>query len=71
MLDSKGQMMGSDMTFEGDVEGSEIWYFDYKAGRLLRSESETTMEGTVALSGQSNFTIPISETENKTVQWIR
>ena len=58
-LDGSGNMMGNDMTFEGDIEGTSTWYFDYKKGSLIRIISDGIMEGTVAVSGQTNMTIPI------------
>ena len=60
-LDGTGSMMGADMTFEGDTEGESTWYFDYKKGIFVKSISESIMEGTVAVSGQANMTIPISQ----------
>ena len=70
-LDGTGSMMGADMTFEGDLEGESIWYFDYKKGIFIKSSSEGIMEGTVAVSGQTNMTIPISQESQSEIQLVQ
>ena len=70
-LDGEGSMMGSDMTFEGDLEATSTWFFDYKNGLLIKAVSEDTMEGTVAVSGQANMTIPMSQESKSEIKCIR
>jgi hypothetical protein len=70
-LDGTGSMMGADMTFEGDLEGESTWYFDYKKGFFVKSNSEGIMEGTVAVSGQANMTIPISQESQSEIQLVQ
>lgn len=70
-LDGTGSMMGSDMTFEGDLEGESTWYFDYKKGIFIKSSSEGIMEGTVAISGQANMTIPMSQESQSETQLVQ
>ncbi len=60
-LDGKGQQMGMDLNFEGDLEGNATWYFDYKKGSFVKSNTENFMEGTIAVSGQTNMTMPITQ----------
>jgi hypothetical protein len=64
-------MMGADMTFEGDLEGESTWYFDYKKGIFIKSISEGIMEGTVAVSGQTNMTIPISQESQSETRLVK
>lgn len=60
-LDGSGKQMGMDVVLEGDLEGKTTWYFAYQKGMFVQSKSEIFMEGTAAVSGQTNMTIPITQ----------
>ncbi len=60
-LNGKGQQMGADLNFEGDLESTGTWYFAYKNGSFVKSNSEVFMEGTIAVSGPANMTMPITQ----------
>lgn len=64
-LDGEGEQMGASMTIEGDMTIEAIWYFAYQKGRLIKMNSKSFMEGTVAVSGAANMTIPMT-VENST-----
>jgi hypothetical protein len=59
-LEGKGNQMGADLTFEGDMEGNETWYFAYKKGIFVQGTSQSFTEGTVAVTGAANMTIPMT-----------
>ena len=66
-IDGKGDRGGTEMTLEGDTETSTTWYFDYKKGTFIKATSEGLMEGTVAISGQTSMSIPMSRESNSEV----
>jgi hypothetical protein len=70
ILDGAGQTMGMDMNFEGDIEGKSTWYFAYKKGTFVKVEAESFMEGTIAISGQTNMTMPISVESKSTINLV-
>ncbi len=71
IMDGAGNMMGSDMSFEGDMEGSTTWYFDYKNGMFIKAVSDVVVEATIAVSGQANMTIPMVTESKVEVSLIR
>ncbi len=60
-LDGAGQQMGAEVAFEGDLEGTTTWYFAYKKGVYVKLTSDTFMEGTAVVSGQTTMTIPMTQ----------
>jgi len=60
-LDGEGERMGANFTMEGDIEGTTTYYFAYKKGCFLKQNTESIMESTIAVTGQSNMTIPMSQ----------
>jgi len=66
-----GETMGMDMTFEGDIEGNSTWYFAYKKGTYVKVESEGFMEGTIAISGAQNMTMPITVETKSEVKLLK
>ncbi|MCK5146530.1 hypothetical protein KAR48_07215 [bacterium] len=64
-IDGGGEQQGAQFTIEGDMENSSTFYFAYKVGKLVKTESLSLMEGSAAVSGAANMTIPMSvETTN-------
>lgn len=70
-LDGEGQQMGADLTFEGDLEGDGTWYFAYKIGRFVKSDSKNFMEGTIAVTGPANMTMPITQETKAEVTLVK
>ncbi|OQX82956.1 hypothetical protein B6D60_11295 [candidate division KSB1 bacterium 4484_87] len=70
-LDGSGNQMGADIYFEGDLDGSSVWYFDFKNGKLIQVENKMLMEGTVAVSGAQNMTIPMTQESTTKVRLIK
>ena len=60
-LDGKGKEGGADLTFEGDIEGSDTWYFAYKKGLFVKMISEGLVKGTATVTGPQKITIPLTQ----------
>jgi len=59
-LTGEGSQMGADLTFEGDMEGTDTWYFAYKKGILIQTDVQGFTESTIAVTGPQNMTIPMT-----------
>ena len=59
-MEGSGQQMGADMAIEGDMEGTGTWYFAYKDGYFVKAVNDNFTEGTVAISGAQNMTLPMT-----------
>jgi len=69
-LDGEGEQMGASLNFEGDLEGKGTWYFAYKQGMFVKSNTENFMEGTIAVSGAATMTIPMSQETKSEVRLV-
>ncbi|NOZ61005.1 MAG: hypothetical protein GXO74_04945 [Calditrichaeota bacterium] len=70
-LEGSGSQMGADIDFEGDLDGSATWYFDFRNGKLVQSENSMQMDGTVTVSGPQNMTIPMTQETTTKVHLIK
>jgi len=63
-----GKMMmgGMELYLEGNGKVKGAVYFDHKLGLVILDESTTDTEQTMAVTGQTNMTIPISQTMKTT-----
>jgi len=61
ILDGKGKEGGADLIFEGDIEGSDTWYFAYKKGLFVKMISEGLVKGTATVTGPQKMTIPLTQ----------
>ena len=71
MLDGKGKQMGMDVDFEGDLDGTSVWYYAYKEGAFVKATAENVVEGTAALTGPQNLTVPITQETKSEVKLVR
>lgn len=60
ILDGKGEQMGANLLFEGDIESKDTWYFAYKTGTLIKSISDGLTEGNIVVTGAQEMTIPMT-----------
>jgi len=60
-LEGEGKEQGLDLTFKGDVEGADTWYFAYKEGLYVKMDSSASIKGTITTSGGQNMTIPLTQ----------
>jgi hypothetical protein len=70
-LDGKGKQMGMDVDFEGDLDGSSVWYYAFKEGAFVKATSENVVEGTAALTGPQNLTVPVIQETKSEVKLVR
>ncbi len=56
-----GEAMGAQLDIEGDGEIEATWYFAYKTGTLVKVISDSFGEGTIAMSGPQDMTIPYTQ----------
>jgi hypothetical protein len=60
-VNGKGNQMGMDMFIEGTGKTQGFMYFDAKKSMVVYSEDNTEMDMSVAVSGQQNMTIPMTQ----------
>lgn len=61
-ISGTGEQNGAQLEFSGTFSGDEIWYFAYKEGMLVKSNSEQNVVNTVKVSGPQNMEIPVNQT---------
>ncbi|MFO7890103.1 MAG: hypothetical protein R6V04_07165 [bacterium] len=59
-LDGKGEQMGNSFVMEGYIEIESTSYFAYKKGIFIKTESNSFIEGTVAITGAMSMTLPMT-----------
>lgn len=72
-LEGDGMMQGMKIFIEGDGDFQRTLYFAPKEGLLVAAHNQTDIEMTLALTGQMQMTIPItqSQTSNMTlIKWV-
>jgi|GEM_PF-1191637 len=70
-LDGSGKQMGMDVVFEGDLESTTTWYFAYESGTLVKLISDQFMEGTIAIAGQVDMVVPMTQQTRIVSQLLR
>ena len=69
-LNGKGNQMGMEMFLEGTGKTEGFLYFDPKTSIVTYYEGQTEMDMNIAISGQQNMTIPMTESA-KTIMTIQ
>ena len=70
-LEGGGEQMGADLTFKGEIEGSEIWYFAFKEGFFVNQKADVKTKGTVSVSGPQEMSIPMAQNMRIEVKLIK
>jgi hypothetical protein len=70
-LDGSGKQMGMDVVFEGDLESTTTWYFAHETGTLVKLISDQFMEGTIAVAGQVEMVVPMTQQTRIVSQLLR
>lgn len=60
-IKGKGSQMGMEMFLEGTGKTEGFNYFDPKISMIVYTESQTEMDMNIAVSGQQNMTIPMTQ----------
>jgi hypothetical protein len=68
-IEGSGTMQGMDLFIEGGGKVAGTMFFDPERGMVIADESTTETESTIAVTGQQNMTIPISQ-KSTTVQTL-
>lgn len=68
-VNGKGSQMGMEMFLEGTGKTEGFNYFDPKTSMVVYSESTTEMDMTIAVSGQQNMTIPMTQSMKTIVKF--
>jgi hypothetical protein len=61
MIEGSGTMQGMDIYIEGAGAVKGTMYFEPAKGMVVQDESTTETESTIAVTGQQNMTIPLSQ----------
>ena len=60
-LDGQGEQMGVEISYKGDIEGTETWYFAYKEGIFVKDIIKVHTEATITASDVQAMTIPLKQ----------
>ena len=69
-INGKGNQMGMDMFMEGTGQVAGFNYFDPKTSLIAYSEGDTEMDMSIAVSGQQNMTIPMTQTMKSVIKTV-
>lgn len=70
-IEGNGKNFGMDFFIEGDGDLQGTLYFAPKEGLLVDSQNSVEMEMTVAVTGQQNMTIPITQSSQSTIKLLK
>ncbi len=62
----KGTMTGNleqggvGLSFDSAIEGTDTWYFAVKEGMLVKSDSKSSVHGTLSIGDPANMNVPVS-----------
>jgi len=71
ILEGIGEQMGMDLTFDGEIEGTDTWYFAYKEGIFVKMITKAFTEGTIIASGPQDMTIPMKQEIKMEIELIK
>lgn len=60
-LVGEGEQGGAALIFEGDITGEDTWYFAYKEGYFVKTNSTGGIEGTITAGGPQGMVIPMTQ----------
>lgn len=67
----EGSQMGANISFEGEGEEHGHFLFAYKTGTLVEVKSDRLMEGTAAVSGPVDMTIPMNQEVKSNLRLVK
>lgn len=70
-LEGKGEQMGAELTFKGDIEGNQTWYFAYKEGIFVKDTVSASTDATITVSGAQAMTIPMKQESKMETKLIK
>ena len=60
-LQGTGEQQGMDLTFEGEIKGTDTCYFAYKEGIFVKVISTAVAEVSIEVSGPQDMSIPMTQ----------
>lgn len=70
-LGGEGYEQGMDLTFKGEIKGTDTWYFAYMKGIFVKMITDVSTEGTITTSGAQSMTIPMTQEMKIEVKLIK
>ncbi len=70
-LEGDGTMQGMKFFIEGDGDFQRTLYFAPKEGLLVAAENQTDIEMTIAVTGQMQMTIPITQSQTSNITLLK
>jgi len=70
-IQGSGEQAGMNVALESDMEGTETWYFAYKEGMFVQTAVSIQSEGTIAISGAQNMTMPMTQESKINVKLVK
>ena len=59
-LQGAGEQQGMDFDIEGEMKGTDTWYFAYKEGIFVKMISTAVVEGLIEVGGPQGMSIPMT-----------
>ncbi len=69
-VEGSGEQGGTQFDMEGEVETETTWHFAYKTGIFVKAVSDAFVEGTLAISGAQDMTIPYTQETKAVVKLV-
>ncbi len=70
-LKGAGEQQGMDLVFEGEIKGTDTWYFAYKKGIFVKMISTGVVESSIELSGSQDMSIPMTQEFNEEIKLVK
>lgn len=70
-MEGEGTQGGADLTFKGEFEGTDIWFFAYKEGIFVKMTSKSFVDLTVEITSPQSFTIPTTQERKSEVILVK
>lgn len=67
-VSGSGKPQGADIKFEGDIKGTDVWYFAPKEGLFVQSISDVANTMTTTVTRGQTMTVPVTQIQRKTVK---
>jgi hypothetical protein len=70
-IKGEGNQAGVDLVFDGDIEGTAIWYFAYQEGIFVKMKNEFTVDAVVEVSGPQSLSIPTTQESKMEMKLVK
>ncbi len=70
-LTGTGEQQGMELAFEGEIKGTDTWYFAYKKGIFVKMISTAVSEGIIEVVGVQDMSIPMIQEFNVEIKLVK